>query len=473
MGNLLGAPVTEKETERGTTVEGPEDERVRFAVSSMQGWRVHMEDAHITEARLYAAEPSANAASTWNKLDLPGHSLFAVFDGHGGSYSALYAGRNLCRVLSRQSKFVQYAKLVQSNNNNNSTSTPRLGEMVELLKGALTDAFVDMDKEIFLALLKGTKVPDADTPYHDDQPTSHHPAPKPTTDINPTMALDSTTPAANSNNSVELLEEEGNSGTTACVVLVTPHCILCANAGDSRGILRQLNGRTMALSFDHKPEDEGEEGRIRAAGGYVTGGRVEGDLAVSRGLGDFRFKDATIVQRGSGNSLDPVLLSQPTDTMTLGNANNNNNNNIFMPSSSPTVQSAGDQKVSPIPDVLANIRDASQDAFAMIACDGIWDVQTNEHASKLVHDVFSEGEVDVGLVCEEVCDICLRLGSKDNMTVLVLQFPGYTQRLRQQQQQGQPQGPSTPTGVMSRRQAREAEHNNLNNSNTTMPLSSQ
>ena len=63
MGNLLGAPVTDKETHIGTTNDG----NLRYGVSSMQGWRVHMEDAHITDVNFD-----------------DGISLFAVFDGHGG-----------------------------------------------------------------------------------------------------------------------------------------------------------------------------------------------------------------------------------------------------------------------------------------------------------------------------------------------------------------------------------------------------
>eukprot|EP00428_Durinskia_dybowskii_P057209 CAMPEP_0170322148 /NCGR_PEP_ID=MMETSP0116_2-20130129/61852_1 /TAXON_ID=400756 /ORGANISM="Durinskia baltica, Strain CSIRO CS-38" /LENGTH=54 /DNA_ID=CAMNT_0010575007 /DNA_START=137 /DNA_END=297 /DNA_ORIENTATION=+ len=54
MGNLLGTPVTEKETHAGRT------EEFEFGLSSMQGWRVHMEDAHIAEANLYAiVQPSS------------------------------------------------------------------------------------------------------------------------------------------------------------------------------------------------------------------------------------------------------------------------------------------------------------------------------------------------------------------------------------------------------------------------------
>ncbi len=62
-----------------------------------------------------------------------------------------------------------------------------------------------------------------------------------------------------------------------------------ANAGDSRAIAG-VNGQYEALSFDHKPNNEEEMRRITAAGGWVESNRVNGNLALSRALGDFIFK---------------------------------------------------------------------------------------------------------------------------------------------------------------------------------------
>ncbi|EEC51835.1 predicted protein [Phaeodactylum tricornutum CCAP 1055/1] len=290
MGNLLGAPVTEKETHVGTTPEG-----IPYGVSSMQGWRVHMEDAHITQEELYAIESNVGSGAEVNEIPLDGHSLFAVFDGHGGTFAAMYSGRNFCRVLSRQPKFVDYA---------------------------------NFSKE-----------------WAETETT--------------TM------------NSEKSVEGEGDSGTTACVVVVTPEWIICANAGDSRSVFSRSGTKVVPLSYDHKPDDDEEQQRIRAAGGYVAGGRVEGDLAVSRGLGDYRFKRLDVVL--AANSEVPSLEMKP-----------------------------GDQKVSPIPDIMVQDRDTLQDEFIIIACDGIWDVQTNYEAVKTVSQLFQEGESNVGLICEEV-----------------------------------------------------------------------
>jgi serine/threonine protein phosphatase PrpC len=79
------------------------------------------------------------------------------------------------------------------------------------------------------------------------------------------------------------------SGCTSVVTMITPHHIVCANTGDSRCVLGS-NNETRAMSEDHKPYDEGERKRIEAAGGTVQWERVDGNLAVSRALGDFQYK---------------------------------------------------------------------------------------------------------------------------------------------------------------------------------------
>lgn len=68
-------------------------------------------------------------------------------------------------------------------------------------------------------------------------------------------------------------------------MLITPEFIYCANSGDSRAVA-SIKGETNALSFDHKPEDPKEMERIEKAGGIVTYGRVNGNLNLSRALGD-------------------------------------------------------------------------------------------------------------------------------------------------------------------------------------------
>lgn len=374
-----------------------------------------MEDAHITEGKLYAAEVASNKDNRnkeYTKIDLPGHALFAVFDGHGGTFAAKYTGNNFCRVLSRQPKFVAYAKYRQiSPEKDKSFADPSMRDDYlrngrDLLHGALIDAFVEVDQEIALAM-RGQKVADADAPYNEDDPHDHHANPS----TEQAETGDSTqTPMEDS---VSSIEEEGDSGTTACVVVLTPEFVVCANAGDSRAILSRDNRQPVPLSHDHKPDNTDEDRRIRLGGGFVAGGRVEGDLAVSRGLGDFRFKNMEVVMAAE---------KVPSGAYDYENEETTNVAGAIRRS----VTKPSHQKVSPVPELIFVDRVSDKDEFVVIACDGIWDVQSNEVAVQLIANLFAEGESELGLICEEVCDCCLGVGSKDNMTALVVKLEAQT-----------------------------------------------
>jgi serine/threonine protein phosphatase PrpC len=81
-------------------------------------------------------------------------------------------------------------------------------------------------------------------------------------------------------------------GCTANLVYVdrTKKKIYVANAGDSRCIMG-VGGKMTELSFDHKPTNKEEKDRIEAAGSEVNAeGRVDGNLNLSRSLGDLKYK---------------------------------------------------------------------------------------------------------------------------------------------------------------------------------------
>ena len=79
-------------------------------------------------------------------------------------------------------------------------------------------------------------------------------------------------------------------GCTSCVVLITQEEIFCANAGDSRCVLTTEQTSSYALSEDHKPENEDELIRMENAGGTVEDGGINGNLALSRSIGDLDYK---------------------------------------------------------------------------------------------------------------------------------------------------------------------------------------
>lgn len=69
-------------------------------------------------------------------------------------------------------------------------------------------------------------------------------------------------------------------------IVIPPHdaplrrVLYTANAGDARGVLCRA-GKAVRLTYDHKGSDAQEAKRITDAGGFVMGGRVNGELYVS------------------------------------------------------------------------------------------------------------------------------------------------------------------------------------------------
>merc|ERR1712037_245832 len=154
----------------------------------------------------------------------------------------------------------------------------------------------------------------------------------------------------------EVASGEDKSGSTAVGALISEKYVIIANCGDSRGVCC-VSGKPALATQDHKPSNEPEKERIQNAGGSVMIQRVNGSLAVSRALGDFEYKNVD----GKG----------PTE-----------------------------QLVSPEPEFYIKERDESRDEFLVLACDGVWDVMSNEEI-----------------------DTCLYKGSRDNMSIIIIAFP--------------------------------------------------
>ena len=49
-------------------------------------------------------------------------------------------------------------------------------------------------------------------------------------------------------------------------------------------------GKAVEMSIDHKPESQIEIDRIEKAGSVITEGRVDGNLNLTRSLGDLKYK---------------------------------------------------------------------------------------------------------------------------------------------------------------------------------------
>lgn len=80
-------------------------------------------------------------------------------------------------------------------------------------------------------------------------------------------------------------------GCTSNVVYINKDMkkIFVANAGDSRCVMGK-NGQAVEMSIDHKPESQTEIDRITKSGSTITEGRVDGNLNLTRSLGDLKYK---------------------------------------------------------------------------------------------------------------------------------------------------------------------------------------
>ena len=86
-----------------------------------------------------------------------------------------------------------------------------------------------------------------------------------------------------------------STGCTGNLCLITKDMkIYCTNIADSRCVLGVDDGSgnivNLDMSVDHKPSQEAEKIRIEKAGGTVIDDRVDGNLNLSRSLGDLHYK---------------------------------------------------------------------------------------------------------------------------------------------------------------------------------------
>ena len=115
---------------------------------------------------------------------------------------------------------------------------------------------------------------------------------------------------------------------------------------------------------DRSLGDQIERQRIQDAGGTVLIQRVNGSLAVSRALGDFEYKN---------------------------NAN----------------RRPDQQLVSPEPEITYfNRSSPAQVAFIVLACDGIWDVLSNEELGTYILGRMRVTD-DLSEIANSVLDMCL------------------------------------------------------------------
>lgn len=192
------------------------------------------------------------------------------------------------------------------------------------------------------------------------------------------------------------------------------YCLKLLNCGDSRGIVvrgpdekedsaTEMNARIpehvkavkrdsqfypdpkwpiVVETIDHKPNHPTEKARIEAAGGQVSEEdppRLDGNLAVSRGLGDFEYK-------------------------------------------CDKERTAPTQKVSNEPDIyeVSGLRVGS---LCILCCDGVWDVLSGSYVAEFVRSKLQvDPAADLGDIAVEIIKTSLNTNSRDNVTAMIVHF---------------------------------------------------
>lgn len=179
------------------------------------------------------------------------------------------------------------------------------------------------------------------------------------------------------------LPEGSEAGSTACVVAVRERAgafsLLVANCGDSRAVLvRRTDGGSVEATRDHRPGEPAERARIEAAGGFVSEEfdppRVDGQLACSRALGAFKFKQ-------------DAKLKPPQ------------------------------QKVSSTPETYE--WSAHSGDLLIVACDGIWDVFST---ARVVEELTKTADLELGERASKLLELCLTKEADDNLTLMLIEL---------------------------------------------------
>jgi len=323
MGNTGPTPDLNVITESGTFRKGT----VSWVACGMRGWRPAMEDAHVATA----LDPAVFADAV----------LFAVLDGHGGAEVSALASKLLKHeVESCGRKLLAESRKI-------SEKAPRTD--AALLGEALSMALPNLDAKLRRGIGHvASMLPNFLHPFF-------------------------------------------HTGCTAIVVGVDfkSRHVMAANIGDSRAMLVR-KGKCLPLSEDHKPEDPIERKRIEAAGGQVVRvgpcHRVDGNLNLSRALGDFHLK---------GNDSVPAC----------------------------------EQKVSAYPDNTRASFSGGEDEVLVICCDGLFEKCSNQEVALIVWQRLTRGYT-LEKTGEELLRECCARGTTaprefgtDNETCIIVRLP--------------------------------------------------
>lgn len=176
----------------------------------------------------------------------------------------------------------------------------------------------------------------------------------------------------------EFLKEDLSGGSCCVTALITRGNLVVSNAGDCRAVMSR-SGVAEALTTDHRPSRPDEKERVEAMGGFVDcyNGvwRIQGSLAVTRGIGDRQLKQ--------------WVISEP-ETRVI--------------------------KIKP------------DDEFLILASDGLWEKVTNQEAIDIARPLCTgNNKLQPLAACKKLVDMSVSRGSLDDVSVMVIQLESYLQ----------------------------------------------
>ncbi|KAL4854095.1 putative protein phosphatase 2C 21 [Chlorella vulgaris] len=409
MGAYLSSPVTDKESEEGYA------DALAYGLSAMQGWRVSM----------VSAAPRVGCKA----LQWP----WRVFDGHGGRAVSQYCAAHLTEEFVRSAAY-RRGDLAAAI----SEAYFRLDELLESAEGrAELRQLVSSSKPTEGAALftdVETKLAGA-AQAHDDQAQSSHAA----------DALPAAVPERRGTNRMhssdrEQLEVEASKAMKKLgsskdfmeshlmrASVLTPldddpprpegatspnasgrhtgmPSIESGDMADAAAVAGQANGGSSGAAGD-----EGEEHHALGMGATAVSVVVRGNRVVVANTGELCAEAGGFVRDNRINGALNV-------SRTIGDLDFKRNAEL----------SYREQMVVATPDIEEfTLEDG--DEFLIVACDGIWDVLTNQEAVDFVRKRLKAGEA-LKSICEQMCDACLAADLKglcrgaDNMSVIVILF---------------------------------------------------
>ncbi|KAI0519870.1 hypothetical protein KFK09_007331 [Dendrobium nobile] len=178
----------------------------------------------------------------------------------------------------------------------------------------------------------------------------------------------------------EFLNENVKGGTCCVTAVVRNGDLIVSNAGDCRAVM-SFSGAAKALTSDHRPSRDDEKDRIESLGGYVDCcrgvWRLQGSLAVSRGIGDSHLKQ--------------WVIAEPETSII---------------------------KIEP------------ECEFLILASDGLWEKVSNQEAIDIARPLCMDPQRPSPLsACKKLVNLSVSRGSMDDISVLIVQLGHYLKQV--------------------------------------------